>query len=53
MKEKRTSKSIAGGITVEPRVKALMTGLLTFFAMLCIGQAQERTNQVPAKPTEE
>jgi peptide-methionine (R)-S-oxide reductase len=52
MKEKRTSKSIAGGITIEPTVKALMSGLLTFFAMLCIGQAQESTDQVPATVTD-
>jgi len=48
MKEKRTSRAIAGCITIERTAKVLMTGLLMFLAMLCVGQAQERTDQMPA-----
>jgi peptide-methionine (R)-S-oxide reductase len=52
MKEKRTSRAIAGCITIERTVKALMTGLILFLAMLCVGRAQERTDQMPAAVTD-
>ncbi len=52
MKEKRTSRAIAGCITIERTAKVLMTGLLMFLAMLCVGQAQERTDQMPAAVTD-
>jgi peptide-methionine (R)-S-oxide reductase len=52
MKEKRTSRAIAGCITIERTAKVLMTGLLMFLVMLCVGQAQERTDQMPAAVTD-
>ena len=52
MKEKRTSRAIAGCITSERTLKPLMTGLLLSLAMLCVGQAQEKTDQMPAAVTD-
>jgi peptide-methionine (R)-S-oxide reductase len=51
VKEKTKNRSIVG-IASSSTIKPLMTRSLIFFALLCIGQAQEKTDQVPATATD-